>query len=324
MTGSAAALISPGELDAFGPAWDRLWSACADAYIFQSPAWVLAWAASYAPGRCWAAVALQEGLPVAILPVFGWDGALLLAGSGPSDRATGLWRPEAAPMLPDLLALAADRLCVPGDRIDLQQLDPGSALAAIDLPGWSAQMSDGEDCLVLPLDGPDGMGRVPAPIQADWRYATRRIERLGGRIRLAAADEIRPTIDALVRLHGARWAARGEAGMLADPLMRGLVTAAGEALDRVGRLRLYRLDLDGATVAVLLAMRGQRALHYYLGGFDPAHARLSPGAILIGRAIRDAAAEGLGAFDFLRGAEPYKARWGATPRPLHRLVFTRG
>jgi CelD/BcsL family acetyltransferase involved in cellulose biosynthesis len=41
--------------------------------------------------------------------------------------------------------------------------------------------------------------------------------------------------------------------------------------------------------------------------------------LLIGEAIAMAAAEGAASFDFLRGAEPYKYRWGAIDQPMFAL-----
>jgi CelD/BcsL family acetyltransferase involved in cellulose biosynthesis len=60
-------------------------------------------------------------------------------------------------------------------------------------------------------------------------------------------------------------------------------------------------------------------MHYYLGGFDPAWDRFSPGSLLIQYALEFAREAGDSCFDFLRGAEPYKYRWGAVDRPQYRI-----
>ena len=61
---------------------------------------------------------------------------------------------------------------------------------------------------------------------------------------------------------------------------------------------------------------GARA-YYYIGGFDPSRARLSPGTIMIGHAIEEAIGAGARTFDFLRGREAYKYAWGAVDLPLY-------
>jgi len=48
------------------------------------------------------------------------------------------------------------------------------------------------------------------------------------------------------------------------------------------------------------------------------------GRALVGRAIELAVDEGASCFDFLRGAEPYKYRWGARDQAMGALKVWRG
>jgi len=109
--------------------------------------------------------------------------------------------------------------------------------------------------------------------------------------------------------------------MLADPLLTRLLRAAAPRLAAEGLLSPHCIRLDGETIAVLLALQGRASACYFLSGFDPAHARLSPGTVLIGTGIATAAGEGAVTFDFLRGDEPYKTRWGAEQHRRIRRVF---
>jgi CelD/BcsL family acetyltransferase involved in cellulose biosynthesis len=59
----------------------------------------------------------------------------------------------------------------------------------------------------------------------------------------------------------------------------------------------------------------------YLSGFDPAWAKLSPGAVLLKHSIAESIAEGLRAFDFLRKPEAFKYLWGAEDVVNSRLVI---
>ncbi|MBV9891007.1 MAG: GNAT family N-acetyltransferase, partial [Rhizobacter sp.] len=59
----------------------------------------------------------------------------------------------------------------------------------------------------------------------------------------------------------------------------------------------------------------------YLSGFDPEFARLSPVTALIGETIAGAAREGDRCVDFLRGDEPYKFAWGASPERRWRRLL---
>ena len=83
-----------------------------------------------------------------------------------------------------------------------------------------------------------------------------------------------------------------------------------------GKLRLSWLELDGAPIAIEYSFTGGDTVYYYQGGFDPAVSKLGPGWLMTALSMRAAIAEGYRYFDFLRGDEPYKASWNATPRPL--------
>lgn len=111
--------------------------------------------------------------------------------------------------------------------------------------------------------------------------------------------------------------------MLADPLLSKLVATTAPRLAADGLLRLYRLRLGGRAIAVMLMLRSRDTASYYLSGFDPTYARFSPGTALIGSAIADAVEQGAITFDFLRGGEAYKYRWGAEDRELVRRILTR-
>ena len=52
---------------------------------------------------------------------------------------------------------------------------------------------------------------------------------------------------------------------------------------------------------------------------DPAAMEHQPGKLINAAILRQAIAGGYRAFDFLRGDEPYKARFGAKPRPSVRF-----
>jgi CelD/BcsL family acetyltransferase involved in cellulose biosynthesis len=141
------------------------------------------------------------------------------------------------------------------------------------------------------------------------------------RVEDARPDTLADALDLLIGLHESRWRARGEPGVLADPAARSFLRAATAELLAAGMLRLHLLYLHDEPAAALLAIAGRRSVAYYIGGFDPAHGRLAPGTLLAGHAIEAAARAGAGEFDFLRGAEPYKYRWGAADRPTFQLLL---
>jgi CelD/BcsL family acetyltransferase involved in cellulose biosynthesis len=314
-------IVPPSGLFALEEEWDALWRRCPRATPFQHPAWLLAWARHYAPGRCGAAALRSEDRLVGLLPVFCWEGALLLAGTGPSDRGDALLEPGFKDDALLLLRALPEAAPEPFDRIDLQQLAPDSALLPHAPDGWKASMEQGDPCLLAPLEGELGLANTSSRQRSHWRHALRRLDKLGGTVGLAAEDEIAIAIEDIILLNALRW---GEAGVLHDGLLQRLLRDAGPALHRAGLLRLHQVLLDGRRIAALMVLAGPWAHHGYNGGFDPAHAKLSPSAILVGQAMAQAHREGRTTFDFLRGQESYKSVWGAAPAPMHRRLLRPG
>ena len=79
---------------------------------------------------------------------------------------------------------------------------------------------------------------------------------------------------------------------------------------------------DPGTVILAAALYGfvcRGRLSCYLQGIDPAASYCSPGVALLRRVIEHAIAEGVREMELLRGAEPYKYRWGARDRTQFAL-----
>lgn len=319
MPTSRPEIIPPAGLGGLEAEWEALWRRCPDASPFESPAWLLTWARHYAPGRCGAVALRAEGRLVAFVPVFCWEGALLLAGTGPSDRGGALIEPGREHEAARLLESLPDAAPEPFDRIDLQQLSPDSPLLAAVAPkGWTDERLDGDACLVASLAGELGLENASGRQRSHWRHALRQLEKQGGTAGMALPEEVPEAVEDILRLNAKRW---GAAGVLADPLMQAHLRDAGPALAQARLLRLHQVVLGGERIAALMVLAGPWAHHGYNGGFDPDHAKLSPSALLVGLAMAQAAREGVTRFDFLRGHEGYKAVWGAAPQPMHRRVL---
>jgi len=132
-------------------------------------------------------------------------------------------------------------------------------------------------------------------------------------------DDLDDTFDHLVRLHQAVRTSSGDPGVFARPeTEQFLRTAAHNFLD-AGRLRLWRLDVSGTPIAVIMCIRSGPSVAFYTTGYDSDWKKYGPGRRIMARAIRAAIDEGATQFDFLRGDEPYKREWGTEIR--HDLVI---
>jgi CelD/BcsL family acetyltransferase involved in cellulose biosynthesis len=161
------------------------------------------------------------------------------------------------------------------------------------------------------------------------RRRSRRLERgLGVTFRLTdSPDHLERDLDALVKLHAARWGAKSTA--LEAPKEAFHRAFAARALER-GRLRLWVAEAEGTPVAVWYGFRFASVEYYYQSGRDPAWDRFSLGAGILEHSIREACADGMREYRLLRGDEAYKSRYAtrdpglvtiaAARRPLGRTV----
>jgi CelD/BcsL family acetyltransferase involved in cellulose biosynthesis len=101
-----------------------------------------------------------------------------------------------------------------------------------------------------------------------------------------------------------------------DQRMEQFFRDATSALVARGWMRLWLLESDGVPVASFLCIEHGDSVGLYNSGFDPAHARLAPGIVLLAHVIRDAIDRGVPVFDFLRGEESYKQDFGPAPEDL--------
>ena len=85
---------------------------------------------------------------------------------------------------------------------------------------------------------------------------------------------------------------------------------------------LYRSQRDKA--AAMLGFDYNNEFLLYNSGYDPSQfANLSPGNVLTSYTIQHAIELGRSRYDFLRGAEVYKFRFGAEAEPVYDLDICR-
>jgi CelD/BcsL family acetyltransferase involved in cellulose biosynthesis len=274
-----------------------------------------------------------EGELVGVLPLYlhpsgGGERTLLILGAGNSDHLDPLFRDDVAlPCAESALAAIAGWRGRWANGA-LQQLGAASPLLRARAPrGLVAERAASEPCAVVTLRCPS-TGAPSSPTGPLWErlpYLRRRATR-DARLRIedARTGALGGALDLLVALHASRWRARGEPGVFADSAARSFLRSASAELLAAGMLRLHLLYLYDEPAAALLGIAGHRSVAYYIGGFDHARGHLAPGTLLVGHAIEAAARAGAWEFDFLRGAEPYKYRWGAVDRPTFQLLLRHG
>jgi CelD/BcsL family acetyltransferase involved in cellulose biosynthesis len=307
--------------------WRELWGRCPEATPFQSPAWLIPWWEVFGAGAELYTLAVYEGERLAgLFPLFlrGRPPRLHLLGWGISDYLDVLIEP--ALRWPALQA-AFDFLL--GQRQRWQEADFGdlpasSCLLSTALPGVAVAVRTAAVCPVVSL--PSSVAAFHAGLDRRHRQhlsqARRRIaERFAVRLAVTGPADLGQGLEELYALHGARWASRDGPGVLGEQAIRAFHRRAAPGLLEGGWLRLYRLHFDDTPAAAIYALAGPGRMYGYIGGFDPALERFSPGMTALDLVIGDAIGRGVAEFDFLRGAEPYKYLWGARDRPSYALTL---
>ncbi|HSV02671.1 MAG TPA: GNAT family N-acetyltransferase [Phenylobacterium sp.] len=321
---TVAELTDPAELEALAPEWRALLERCPQATPFQTPEWLIAWRRAFLPQGLWTLAFRGDGRLVALAPMFihgRSDGRrqLTLLGNGLSDRLDLIAEPAARRAAAAALFrhLARRKLW---DLCDFRDLPADSPLLAAAAEGRS-RLAPEAPCptLALPHDPAEVLGRLPKSRRTDLRRCARRLAELGAvRFELADAAGRASALAAVMALHARRWNERGEAGVFAEPRVRGFHEAVTGDLLAAGMLRLHVLRLGERPIAAQYGIVQGASAYSYIHAFDPAFARFGPGWLLMAHVLQSAVREGLRSFDFLRGREAYKYDWGAADRPQVR------
>jgi CelD/BcsL family acetyltransferase involved in cellulose biosynthesis len=311
--------------------WLELASRHEGSSYFQTPDWVLAWwetiagrprtrvaAWRTASGRLEAIVTLSRDrerlhrrLPVTV-PVYANSGS----GVGVADHCS--WLVPAN--LGDAVAAWLDE-AVGSSALVVRGAAPGWPTEV--LPA-GARAVEATACprLSLPVSpGPDG----PSPDFArQLRRFTRRLEREGVQFEWVPPPQVdERVLVSLFELH-----AQGRP----DGAGRGSFGIEQLAFHR----RLGKLAEPGRGPAAVVARRGEEiagvlygfwwrdTFAAYQSGWDRRYARHGLGNLLVLHALEFAAGEGASTFDFLRGTEPYKYRFGARDQWDRTWLVPRG
>jgi CelD/BcsL family acetyltransferase involved in cellulose biosynthesis len=117
---------------------------------------------------------------------------------------------------------------------------------------------------------------------------------------------------------------RPDKHLFMDGRMQEFFVAMSRRLQARGWLQLCFLEIDGARAASILNFVYRNDVLVYNSGYDPVkYGPFSPGIVLFAFSLQDAIAARRRRFDFLRGNEEYKYRFGAHNTNVYELHLTR-
>lgn len=300
--------VAPGDPTSLSPAWDSL--AERSSNIFSTREWGATWRRHFRAGRQAPVVVRQGGEePIAILPFerrsVGPLKVVRFTGHGPADELGPICDPahrvEIAAVIPSAL-----RELHPSHDLFIGDLMAGDIDWADPMGG---RLLNSEGSPTIKLSGrswDDYLADRSRNFRGQVRARERKVMKLpSARFRaVSEPEELPKALDDLFRLHRATWTSATEFSR-AEPFHRAFAKVAQER----GWLRLWVLEVEGATVATWYGFRFGSAVSFYQQGRDARWQRRSVGSVLLGRTIRAAMDEGAAEYRLLRGDESYKARW---------------
>ena len=313
-------------------AWDAL--AVARGRPYCAPGWMLSWLRAVAPPDALlrACVVLDDGELVGIAPLWTQDGdgggrygMLSEHTSSPVEPLCVNGREtEVAAAFGELLSEASPR----PREIELKGAPAGSPwprLLAENVPGYSPPSIECTRVMALPkvrLDQPS-MDAWLATRSRNFRQQVRRawrgLEDGGAVLRASRGEEMDGDVDALSRLHHARWDERGGSRAL-NPRVEEMLKLAARELGEA-RLQLLSIDVDGASISAHLFVRAGGTCAYWLGGFDDRWADCRPSIQVLAAAVEAAIERGDEWFELGPGAQQYKYRFADSEESVEWLTL---
>ena len=124
-----------------------------------------------------------------------------------------------------------------------------------------------------------------------------------------------------VKLHQSRREMLGQPGCFAEIEFENFLKKAVWRLLERNAAALILVYVDKLPFAAGLLLTNETHAYMYQSGVDANRIKMEPGHVLNTAMIQFAIESGKTHFDFLRGNEPYKARWNAIAKPLVRMRF---
>jgi CelD/BcsL family acetyltransferase involved in cellulose biosynthesis len=240
-----------------------------------------------------------------------------------TDHLSLVCRPINASRVASAVAQALTSEFTDWDRLDLDNVDADDTTIAqlmTALTEDACQVQQHASHSYWVLDLPSTWDDYLASISKSHRKQLRQLER---RVlesdratwhRVESKSDLDRAWEVLVDLHQRRRQSLGEPGCFASQAFHDFHREVVDLLIDRSALRMSWMELDGIPAAAEYHLAGSDTTYAYQGGVDPQRLEDEPGRLSTILCLRHAIEEGHRQIDFLRGDEPYKAHWRATPR----------
>lgn len=330
------------DFDSLAEEWNNLLSQSASHVPFLRHEYLATWwrtlgGGEWPDGELYIVTARHaDGALCGIAPLFltkNLDGeaALMLLGSIEiSDYLDVIARPED---LPSFVNTLLEHLASPEapawqalDWYNLLESSPTLPVlkSAVSRLGWQLNVERLHHCPFIPLPGDWEiyLAGIDKKQRHEIRRKIRRAENADIPVRwriVTQEDNLDAEIDAFLDVMGQD---PQKQAFLTDA-MRSQMRLAIKAAQRAGWLQLSFLEVDGDIAAGYLNFDYANRIWVYNSGINFEYSSYSPGWVLLGYLLQWANEQQRGAFDFMRGDEDYKYRFGGVDRFVVRAKITR-
>jgi hypothetical protein len=191
-------------------------------------------------------------------------------------------------------------------------------IPGIRIPGSQENWSKSEVCpytdFKLFKDYDDYICKLSKSFRGDLKRQARRLEELGElSFHIYEKNEMDDALNdfkIFLEEHKRKWQNAYKAPGFHELLFKNIFT---EGLAHYSQLRL-----DGRPISWVLGFRYKKTVYYYMPAYTSEYARYSPGKVQLAYIFKDCYNVGIEIFDFMRGAESYKAEWAQSEEVLYR------
>jgi CelD/BcsL family acetyltransferase involved in cellulose biosynthesis len=331
------------ELDAYAAEWNALLADSLTHVPFLRHEYLRAWWATRGGGE-WpesdlaVVLARQGGRLQGIAPLFftpnreGRPALMLLGSIEISDYLDVICRPTDLPaFLPGLLDfLSGAGTDLPSwELLDWQNIPEASPTLSLlqgeaEKRGWVHRIERTYHAPSIPLVGnfDTYLAGIDKKQRHEIRRKMRRAEESGQEVRWYIVED-EAGLDAEVDAFLAMMADDADKARFLSQAMREQMHLSCRAAFQQGWLQLAFLEADGVKAAAYLNFDYNDRIWVYNSGLDRRFMELSPGWVLLGYLLQWANEHQRVEFDFMRGEEEYKYRFGALDRFVMRAQITR-
>lgn len=319
------------QLVALTPQWHDLIKRAYSDQIFLTPEFLISWWQAYGHGELISFAFFDQQQLIGFIPTFicSDDQTLKLIGcKDVSDYLDFLVDQRYSDQVFKQLAKELNKTSI--NSIELCSLPQDSlTLTAFQQQmvanGWQAQLNQQDVCPIIKL--PTSWEAYLQSLDRKQRHEIKRKwKKLNNEQKLefeilTSKNEVEQSIDEFISLHQK---SSVDKERFWNNEHRQFFTDLSVALARTNNLKLFYAKVNGERVATMLIFDYNNNYYLYNSGFNPdQYASYGVGNILTSFTIQDAIENGKKIYDFLRGDEKYKYRFGAFDTKVFDLKLTK-